>query len=71
MLKQTEMTREEIVTYLKLNLMSDRECNHFSEDYINGTNNIIEHLIDVFSDSNLAYNTDTGYFDYIGDLLPP
>lgn len=71
MLKQDNFTREEIVSFLKLNMLDEpmiKSC--FSKDFSDGVNYILEHLIDEFGDSNLAYNTETGFFDYIGPILP-
>ena len=67
MLKRNEMTREEIVAFLKLNLPD--KSNKLST-YEEGMYDAVEHLIDEFSDPNLAYNTETGFFDYIGPELP-
>lgn len=67
MLKRDEMTRKEIVAFLKLNLPD--ESDKLSE-YVNGMYDMLDHLIDEFEDKNLAYNTETGYFDYIGPELP-
>ena len=65
MLKQNEMTRKEIVEFLKLNFYK-----HPDNDFFEGANDMLDHLIDEFSDPNLAYNTETGFFDYIGPELP-
>ena len=68
MLKQNEMTRKEIVAFLKLNMCKDSKLVIGEID--DAVNDMLEHLIDEFGDPNLAYNTDTGYFDYIGPELP-
>lgn len=71
MLKRESMTREEIVAFLKLNVLSDGMVNScFSKDFAEGINYILDHLIDEIGDPNLAYNTKTGFFDYIGPELP-
>lgn len=65
MLKRNEMTRKEIVAFLKLHIYD-----HQGNDHYEGSNDMLEHLIDEFGDPNLAYNTETGFFDYIGPELP-
>jgi hypothetical protein len=65
MLKRNEMTRKEIVAFLKLNIYDPQGNAHYE-----GSNDMLEHLIDEFGDPNLAYNTETGFFDYIGPELP-
>jgi hypothetical protein len=72
MLKQDNFTREEIVAFLKLNIadsIQDRPY-YAGDDFVKGINHVLEHLIDEFSDPNLAYNTETGFFDYTGPILP-
>ena len=71
MLKRDSMTREEIVAFFKLNILDDylyKSC--YSQDYADGVNDTLKHLIDEIGDPNLAYNTETGFFDYIGPILP-
>ena len=62
------MTRKEIVEYLKLNK------SHVSPDYKSKSKEDIEdfldYLIDEFSDNNLKYNSESGFFDYVGPELP-
>lgn len=68
MLKKTDMTRQETVAFLKLNMMSHSNDSLSGEDYVNGCNDILDHLIYILSDSNLTYNTGTGYFEPIGSI---
>ena len=72
MLKQTNFTREEIVAVLKLNKLKHPliTASCISQDYVDGYNDILTNLIDEFSDPNLEYNTETGFFDCIGPILP-
>ena len=70
MLKRDELTRQEIVDFLWKNMPNMNDRGHLTEVEALAQIEILEHLIDEFGDKNLAYNTDTGFFDYVGPWLP-
>jgi hypothetical protein len=70
MLKRNELTREDIVNLLRSNIIlaEDNEVyeERMTKDGIKWHNNILRHLIDDLGDDHLAYNTNTGFFEYVG-----
>ena len=64
------ISRKEIVNFLKLNALEDCDISHLSEDFIQGYNYLLEHLIEEIGDDSLKYDSESGFFEYVGPDLP-
>ena len=71
MLKHDSMTRKEIAAFIEGSRIDPDDEIKMSPEQIKGWNLLLDYLIDEFSDKDLAYNTETGFFDYVGPYLPP
>lgn len=67
-----EMTRQEIANFIKSCKKTDetKDGCPYSKDQLKAVNDFIDYIVDELGDPNLAYNTETGFFDYIGPIIP-
>jgi len=75
MLKQQNMTQQEIVEWILSGRDNDidksvSEGCRYSREQLEAVNQYIDYIVGELTDPDLAYNTETGFFDYVGPVLP-
>lgn len=70
MIKKDNFTRDEICAFLKHSLCDDKDVAHMSSEALNSRNDLLNYLIEEFSDRDLGLDTESGFFVYIGPELP-
>lgn len=66
-----EMSRQELANFIKSCKETDetKDGCPYTKDQLNAVNDFIDYIVDELEDPNLAYNTETNHFEYVGPEL--